>query len=260
MTREEYERLLKSDYWKGYSYALIKERYFTCEDCGRRFPNERNKLQVHHLVYRDASPWSYRPDEVIVLCEECHRRRHGIKSAPEQTLHDGTWGNPIFTATDIRGNGKKYSPTNRGCLYRFKYLLIFLIFIFVLMLIGGIVANQKTTNKKENNPSSINKNSHKTQKHYKNRSNTAQKSKDGQSNTTTNEQIIYKEEPPTNNNYETPIKADESEENLSTSELIERSLHADVVKDAKRMGLNTEGTTTEILQRINRKLLEETAQ
>ena len=25
MTREEYEKLLQSDYWKGYSYSLIKD-------------------------------------------------------------------------------------------------------------------------------------------------------------------------------------------------------------------------------------------
>ena len=85
MTKEEYERLLKSDYWKGYSYSLIKERNFTCEDCGRSFYNERNKLQVHHLVYRDVNPWSYRPDEVIVLCEECHKRRHGIPIEHEES-------------------------------------------------------------------------------------------------------------------------------------------------------------------------------
>lgn len=78
MTKEEYERLLQSDYWKGYSYSLIKERNFTCQDCGRSFPGERNKLQVHHLHYRDAKPWSYAPEEVLVLCEECHRRRHGL--------------------------------------------------------------------------------------------------------------------------------------------------------------------------------------
>ena len=80
MTKEEYERLLKSDYWKGYSYSIIKERNFTCEDCGRQFLNERNKLQVHHLVYRDVKPWSYKPEELIVLCEDCHRKRHGIAS------------------------------------------------------------------------------------------------------------------------------------------------------------------------------------
>ena len=78
MTKEEYEKLLKSDYWKGYSYSLIKERNFTCEDCHKIFYNERNKLQVHHLVYRDVNPWSYKPDEVVVLCEECHMKRHGL--------------------------------------------------------------------------------------------------------------------------------------------------------------------------------------
>lgn len=83
MTKDEYERLLKSDYWKGYSYSLIKERNFTCEDCGRRFYGERNKLQVHHLVYRDVNPWSYSPDEVVVLCEDCHKKRHGIATKKE---------------------------------------------------------------------------------------------------------------------------------------------------------------------------------
>ena len=83
MTREEYEKLLKSEYWKGYSYSLIKERNFTCEDCGKRFFNERNKLQVHHLVYRDINPWSYNPDEVVVLCESCHKKRHGIMDETE---------------------------------------------------------------------------------------------------------------------------------------------------------------------------------
>ena len=100
MTREEYEKLLKSDYWKGYSYSLIKERNFTCEDCGRQFPNERNKLQVHHLVYRDVNPWSYRPEEVVVLCEECHRKRHGIKEEPIQNTNNTWRGFASSSSTD----------------------------------------------------------------------------------------------------------------------------------------------------------------
>lgn len=82
MTKEEYHQLLQSDYWKGYSYAIIKERNFTCADCGRQFPGKRNKLNVHHLHYREADPWSYNPDELIVLCRECHARRHGVEQLP----------------------------------------------------------------------------------------------------------------------------------------------------------------------------------
>ena len=89
MTKEEYIKLLKSDYWKGYSYSLIKERNFTCEDCGRIFLNERNKLQVHHLVYRDVNPWSYNPEEVVVLCEECHKKRHHI-TTPTSPIGDAS--------------------------------------------------------------------------------------------------------------------------------------------------------------------------
>ena len=80
MTKEEYDSLLKTDYWKGYSYSLIKERGFRCQDCGRVFYNQRHKLQVHHLVYRNTYPWSYNPEEMVVLCEECHKRRHGIRT------------------------------------------------------------------------------------------------------------------------------------------------------------------------------------
>ena len=87
MTKEEYEKLLQSDYWKGFSYSLIKERNFTCEDCGRTFYNQRNKLQVHHLVYRDINPWSYKPEEMVVLCEECHKKRHGFISEDRQEVN-----------------------------------------------------------------------------------------------------------------------------------------------------------------------------
>lgn len=80
MTKQEYKQLLNTDYWKGYSYAIIKERNFTCQDCNKYFPGQRNKLQIHHLKYKgnDTKPWSYDPDEIIVLCDECHRKRHGI--------------------------------------------------------------------------------------------------------------------------------------------------------------------------------------
>ena len=161
MTREEYEKLLKSDYWKGYSYSLIKERNFTCEDCGRQFPNERNKLQVHHLVYRDVNPWSYRPNEVVVLCEECHKKRHGIKDKPCQDIQDSKIDDantsptniPFSTSNyddwitrNIRWSNTKYRH-NHGKKHQFKirYLLYLLLFIVFLSYLWNYSKQETTT-------------------------------------------------------------------------------------------------------------------
>lgn len=42
----------------------------------------------------------------------------------------------------------------------------------------------------------------------------------------------------------------------STIDILERINHADVVKRAKRLGVSTEGSTIDILERINRKEME----
>lgn len=121
MTKEEYKDLLNSDYWKGYSYSLIKERNFTCEDCGRTFYNERNKLQVHHLLYRDVNPWSYKPEELVVLCEECHKKRHGIEDdtiketdANESSKYQSDSENTRSQEEDYTDKKKNYYYPNRN--------------------------------------------------------------------------------------------------------------------------------------------------
>ena len=83
------------------------------------FPNERNKLQVHHLAYRDANPWSYDPDELVVLCEECHKKRHGLISdptpveepkAPETDNYTRSYSSDYNTSErDVRPTTRRYS-------------------------------------------------------------------------------------------------------------------------------------------------------
>ena len=166
MTKEEYEKLLQSDYWKGFSYSLIKERNFTCEDCGRRFYNQRNKLQVHHLVYRDINPWSYKPEEMVVLCEECHKKRHGIWQDPvqeestthshvpfgdyaksysyseeikEERPHHSTfqseadrWGNPIGMGNGDKVKDRNPFPEEPQNKFNWKYVLCGLLLLLAL--------------------------------------------------------------------------------------------------------------------------------
>lgn len=175
MTKEEYERLLKSDYWRGYSYSLIKERNFTCEDCGRQFLNERNKLQVHHLVYRDTNPWSYNPDEVVVLCEECHKRRHGIiEPEPTPSESAGYTSSYSFSSenneerSDSFGNNtsgyfngaadrnlRNPWPEEKKSKYKWEYIIYGLIALLVLNLGYIKLQDQDTANKVKNQEETI---------------------------------------------------------------------------------------------------------
>lgn len=141
MTKEEYEKLLQSDYWKGYSYSLIKERNFTCENCGRSFPNMRNMLQVHHLVYRDVNPWSYKPEELIVLCKECHQKRHGIhpdaEAIPEEeTINEKIDAQPYAnTYTEELSKRYAYDNTPRKKRNWLKFAVLAYAIIFLLYLV-----------------------------------------------------------------------------------------------------------------------------
>jgi|GEM_PF-2195909 len=180
MTKEEYEKLLQSDYWKGFSYSLIKERNFTCEDCGQRFYNQRNKLQVHHLVYRDINPWSYKPEEMVVLCEECHKKRHGLWHEPIQdanTTHSQNsfgdytksysystesreerphyyseadrWGNSNDRTIANGNNSRNPFPIEPKNRFRWKYVLYGILFLFVLSFVWNRLSQNPTNNSEE---------------------------------------------------------------------------------------------------------------
>lgn len=276
MTREEYEKLLQSDYWKGYSYSLIKERNFTCEDCGRSFPNERNKLQVHHLVYRDANPWSYKPEELIVLCEDCHRKRHGMYTEPEQSVHTDS-RSYYSTRTDNRVsiNNDRFEglvePPKKN--YN-KYIIIAgIILIFALFVFNHfpkIDQPEEKIEKREytsplteeknpvynNEPSAV-KSVKTPQKENKSHMYSETASPHNTKESSTSQQAegkLYKEVKVLEENEDRlgePYRKKSEDKGLSTLELLERQNHADVVRQAKRAGVNTDGSTIEILERIN---------
>jgi predicted mannosyl-3-phosphoglycerate phosphatase (HAD superfamily) len=276
MTREEYERLLQSDYWKGYSYSLIKERNFTCEECGRRFENERNKLQVHHLVYRDVNPWSYKPEELIVLCEECHKKRHGIMTNPE----------PVYDSTDTEENWQQtYHSTRSGSssyerdpyIYpmeknnRFSNKRILFGILFLVALFFVISTTFDTSSKKKvydaqketvqpvdvDNWDIPEVTTTKTTSRK-----TTEKKKEIYNNkevTKTPSSLLTQEEEELNSPVESSevygsqsnnVEAAKPKREMSTLELLEKQQHKDVVKQAKRAGVSAEGSTIEILERI----------
>ena len=279
MTKEEYERLLKSDYWKGYSYSIIKERNFTCEDCGRQFLNERNKLQVHHLVYRDVKPWSYKPEELIVLCEDCHRKRHGIAS-PVSQEKSSYRGNVGYSSGNYDRGGYRSGDSvltiiqrwvqgkNHGRILSYAYIAVF---ASILLALIYVISYREP---KIEGPSIVKEYPPSIPNDTKNTSVPSATSREGVKNVISDEgtaEVSEENQPlepllgipqadesiaePKDNAIQTTTQRaendDKSTREPSTLELLERKNHADVVKQAKRAGVSTEGSTIDILERIN---------
>ena len=70
--QEEYRRYLKTDHWKVTRAEALRRGHYKCHDCG-----STTNLQVHHLTY--ARRGHERQSDLVVVCDKCHKKRHGIK-------------------------------------------------------------------------------------------------------------------------------------------------------------------------------------
>lgn len=70
MEKKSYAELLKDPRWQKKRLEIMQRDNFTCQHC----LSTDKPLQVHHLVYeKGKKPWAYKNEELITLCEECHR-------------------------------------------------------------------------------------------------------------------------------------------------------------------------------------------
>ncbi|MDD5288426.1 MAG: HNH endonuclease signature motif containing protein [Dehalococcoidales bacterium] len=64
-------------YWTWASNAALRRDGYRCQECGVR---GKRRLQVHHLVPLKGSNRIIsvlnKPENLIVLCKKCHRKRH----------------------------------------------------------------------------------------------------------------------------------------------------------------------------------------
>ena len=72
--KELYEKYLRTEHWRERRKLALVEAHHCCQDCGRG-PDENGPLEVHHLTY--ARLFQERPEDLRVLCRDCHGRRHG---------------------------------------------------------------------------------------------------------------------------------------------------------------------------------------
>jgi hypothetical protein len=65
-----YSEKLKDPRWQKLRLQILDRDLWSCINCQAT----EITLHVHHLVYtKGAEPWDYPPEELVTLCETCHR-------------------------------------------------------------------------------------------------------------------------------------------------------------------------------------------
>jgi len=72
---DRYQQRISSAQWKSLKREIIEQRGNRCERCGQ----ESASLELHHKHYRSLG--SEQPEDVELLCAECHTRADGARAA-----------------------------------------------------------------------------------------------------------------------------------------------------------------------------------
>jgi hypothetical protein len=68
-SKELYAEKLKDPRWQKMRLSILDRDEWKCVKCH----DENSTLHIHHRYYEwNKDPWSYRPETLVTLCEECH--------------------------------------------------------------------------------------------------------------------------------------------------------------------------------------------
>lgn len=74
----QYERLLMMKEWKDKRSLIIDRDGGICQQCG-----STKDLNVHHKLYIwGRKPWEYSNEDLVTVCNDCHRKIHEEKRIP----------------------------------------------------------------------------------------------------------------------------------------------------------------------------------
>ena len=73
----------KHPIWQKKRLETLSAHGFTCQRC----ESEENTLHVHHKVYvKGRKIWEYNVDELVVMCDACHKLEHAEKDVFNEVL------------------------------------------------------------------------------------------------------------------------------------------------------------------------------
>ena len=103
-----YKDFLRTPYWKIIAATLKETRaHNTCHKCGKEHPNI--PMHVHHITYKHHGAEIDYLEDLVVLCEYCHKDIHGIAwEYPEPSWED------VNTPVVCTGEGWAVETTGGG--------------------------------------------------------------------------------------------------------------------------------------------------
>ena len=60
---------------------------FTCQHCF----DETKPLNVHHMTYSNVEPWEYTNNNLITICDDCHKLAHSKDERVALTIFLKLW-------------------------------------------------------------------------------------------------------------------------------------------------------------------------
>lgn len=70
--KTRYEKYLESPAWIAIAKSTRAQAQYKCQLCGVR----DRPLHVHHNTYENIYNEAKHPEDLVVLCEDCHKRTH----------------------------------------------------------------------------------------------------------------------------------------------------------------------------------------
>jgi len=86
----KYSEQLKDPRWQRKRLEVFQKSDFMCEQCG----SETKQLHAHHKYYDfDRDVWDYPNEDLMCLCESCHKDNHALDKLIKKTLKRMSYDN-----------------------------------------------------------------------------------------------------------------------------------------------------------------------
>jgi len=77
--KQDYSELLRNPKWQRKRLEIMQRDNWRCKSCD----DDNSELHVHHLQYTADNPWDEPIENLITLCDNCHKAIHYLLSCPD---------------------------------------------------------------------------------------------------------------------------------------------------------------------------------